>query len=90
MLQLVFPDKCVSYNTFLNDLATVLVPKIKEALQESSDVVSQNAAYRQFGKGNVTRWLKQRRLEPVSKRPGKIEYRISDLRLLQQRKQDYF
>ena len=64
MIQLTFPDKCVTY--------------------------SQNQAFKMFGQGNIRRWRQKGLVEPVSKRPGKIEYRISDLRLLQQRKQDYF
>ena len=43
-----------------------------------------------FGQGNIRRWREKGLVEPVSKRPGKIEYRVSDLRILQQRKQDYF
>jgi len=69
MIQLMFPDKCVTYSTFINDLATALVPKLMEAMENPSDLISQNKAF---------------------KRPGKIEYRLSDLRILQQRKQDYF
>jgi hypothetical protein len=43
-----------------------------------------------FGQGNIRRWREKGLVEPVSKRPGKIEYRVSDLRILQQRKQDGF
>ena len=43
-----------------------------------------------FGQGNIRRWREKGLVEPVSKCPGKIEYRVSDLRILQQRKQDYF
>lgn len=90
MMQLVFPDKCVTYQTFINDLATAMVPKLQEALKNPSDIVSQRQAYKLFGQGNVNRWRARGLLEPVSKRPGKIEYKLSDLRILQQRKQDYF
>lgn len=90
MFQLLFPDKCVTYETFINDLATALVPKVMQYMENPSDTISQRQAYKLFGKGNVMRWLRSQELNPVSKRPGKVEYRISDLRLLQQRKQDYF
>ena len=90
MIQLTFPDKCVTYKTFINDLATALVPKLMEAMENPSDVISQNKAFKMFGQGNIRRWREKGQLEPVSKRPGKIEYRMSDLRILQQRKQDYF
>ena len=87
---MVFPDKCVTYNTFINDLATALVPKLKEAMENPSDIISQNRAFQLFGQGNIRRWREKGLVEPVSKRPGKIEFRLSDLRILQQRKQDYF
>lgn len=90
MIQLLFPDKCVTYETFINDLATAIVPKVMEYMENPSDIISQRKAYQLFGKGNVMRWLRSQDLVPVSKRPGKVEYRISDLRSLQQRKQDYF
>lgn len=90
VIQIQFPDRMVTYETFINDLATALVPKIREAMRDKSDVISQREAYRRFGQGNVKRWLKTGVLEPVSKRPGKVEYRISDLQRLQARMQDYF
>lgn len=90
MFQLMFPDKCVTYDTFINDLATALVPKLKAAMENPSDIISQNQAFKKFGKGNILRWREKRLVEPLSKRPGKIEYRLSDLLILQQRKQDYF
>lgn len=90
MIQLMFPDKCVTYGTFINDLATALVPKILSAMENPSDIISQNQAFRLFGQGNIRRWRERGLVAPVSRRPGKIEYRVSDLRLLQQRKQDYF
>ena len=90
MIQLVFPDKCVTYETFINDLATAIVPKVMAYMENPSDIISQNMAFKLFGQGNIRRWRQKGLVEPVSKRPGKIEYRISDLRILQQRKQDYF
>ena len=90
MIQLAFPDKCVTFDTFINILATALAPKLKELLENPSDIISHNQAFKIFGQGNIRRWREKGLLEPVSKRPGKIEYRLSDLRILQQRKQDYF
>ena len=90
MLQLMFADKCVTYETFINDLATALAPKLKELEENPSDIISQNKAFKMFGQGNILRWRRPGLLKPVSKRPGKIEYRLSELRLLQQRPQDYF
>lgn len=89
MLQLVFPDKCVSYETFIEDLSNSLVPKVVNALRMDNDIVSQREAYRKFGEGNVRRWISKGLLEPLSKRPGKIEYKLTDLVILQNRPQDY-
>lgn len=88
-MELVFPDKCVSYDTFINDLATALVPQLMTALSFPGNIITQNEAYRLFGKANVIRWLREQRLSPVAKRPGRIEYRYTDLQQLQQRVQDY-
>ena len=89
MMEFNFPDKCVSYDTFIDDLSTALVPKLVDALSHPGGMISQNEAYRLFGKANVNRWLRQQRLFPVAKRPGKIEYRYTDLQVCQQRVQDY-
>ena len=56
MIQLTFPDKCVTYNTFVNDLATALVPKLLKAMENPSDLISQNQAFKIFGQGNIRRW----------------------------------
>lgn len=89
MLQIAFSDRCVTYDTFINDLTTALVPKLLEAMENPSDIISQRRAFKIFGEGNIRRWLRQGRLKPFSKRPGKIEYKLSSLRILQQRTQDY-
>ena len=71
--------------------APELEQRIQKELEENpSDIISQNKAFKLFGQGNVLRWRQKGMLKPVSKRPGKIEYRLSELRLLQQRPQDYF
>ena len=82
-----FPDKCVLYSTFLNDVAAKVVHMIK---QDSNDpeFISQNKAFQMFGRGNVERWRKQGKVLAY-KRPGKVEYRTADLRLLQRIQQDY-
>ena len=78
-----FADKCVPYEVFVVALQT-------DTLRMPSDIVSQNKAFKLFGEGNVRRWVKEEKLVPVSKRPGKIEYRVFDLKRLQERQQDYF
>ena len=84
-----FADKLVPYEVFVKDLARELTAQTSEALRVPNSILSQNQAYKLFGAGNVRRWLKEGRLIPVSKRPGKIEYNIFDLKRLQERQQDY-
>ena len=78
---------CVKYSTFLNDVAARVVHLLK---QDASDpeFISQNKAFAMFGRGNVERWRKQGKVTAY-KRPGKVEYRTADLRLLQRIQQDY-
>ena len=85
-----FADKMVPYEVFIKDLAREIVAQTTEALREPNDIVSQNKAFKLFGQGNIRRWVKEGKLTPVSKRPGKIEYRIFDLKRLQEHQQDYF
>lgn len=88
MMQISFPDRMVSYETFMNDLAQRLAKAIREQ-RAMPEYVSQRKAYALFGRGNVDRWRKQGRIQPC-KRPGKVEYRTSELQLLQRTQQDYF
>lgn len=83
-----FPDKVVSYDTFMNDLSSRIVRKMQHALADPK-TVSQRKAYSIFGRANVDRWRREGRIRPC-KRPGKVEYCMADLRLLQQTQQDYF
>ena len=83
-----FPDKVVSYDTFMDDLSSRIVRKIQRA-DADPETVSQRKAYSIFGRANVDRWRREGRIHPC-KRPGKVEYNMADLRLLQQTQQDYF
>lgn len=87
MMQLQFSDRMVSYTTFVNDVAARLASMIAES-RADPEVISQREAYRIFGRGNVDRWRRQGRISPC-KRPGKVEYVTSELRLLQRTQQDY-
>lgn len=83
-----FRDHLIPYNTFIDDIAAKIVKLIKS---DSSDpeYVSQRKAYEMFGRKNVERWRREGKVEPC-KRPGKVEYKTVELRLLQRVKQDYF
>lgn len=83
-----FANKVVPYETFLMDIASIVVHQLKE---DSADpeYISQRKAFQIFGRRNVERWRKLNLITAIQ-RPGKIEYKTSDLRLLQRRPQDYF
>lgn len=83
-----FPDRCVSYDTFMDDLTARIVHRLGKTAGDP-ETVSQRKAYAIFGRANVDRWRREGRVQPC-KRPGKVEYRTADLRLLQQTQQDYF
>jgi hypothetical protein len=88
MFSLDFSDKQVAYSTFVNDIAATVVKMLSES-RNDAEFISQRRAYAMFGRGNVDRWRRQGKIEPF-KRPGKIEYRTAELRILQRVKQDYF
>lgn len=82
-----FADKAVAYDTFLNDLAARLLGMMKQQ-RNDPEYVSQRTAYKMFGRANVQRWVQAGKLHP-SKRPGKVEYPMRELRLQQAVQQDY-
>lgn len=88
MRTLDFSDMSVTYDTFVRDVATSVVRMLSE-VRNDPEFISQRQAYTIFGRGNVDRWRRQGKIEPC-KRPGKVEYRTSELRALQSKKQDYF
>lgn len=88
MTFLQFADKSVPYGVFVKDVAAEVVHLLKKDGADP-DYVSQRKAFEMFGRRNVERWRKQGKVSPC-KRPGKMEYRTADLRLLQRTQQDYF
>ena len=88
MLTIDFPDKSVTYDTFVRDVASSVVRMLSDTHNDPV-FVSQRKAYAMFGRGNVDRWRKQGKITPC-KRPGKVEYRTIELRTLQRLQQDYF
>ena len=88
MLTIDFPDKSVTYDTFVRDVASSVVRMLADT-HNDPEMVSRRNAYAMFGRGNVDRWRKQGKITPC-KRPGKVEYRTIELRTLQRLQQDYF
>lgn len=87
MALLQFLDHLIPYETFLNDLASRVVALLKND-NDDPEYISQRKAYEIFGRRNIERWRRQGKVEPI-KRPGKVEYRTSELRMLQRTVQDY-
>ena len=88
MLTLDFSDKSVTYATFVREVASEVVRMLKEQ-RDDPEMVSQRKAYAMFGRGNVDRWRRQGKVTPC-KRPGKVEYFVTELRKAQRTQQDYF
>lgn len=88
MKMLEFADRLVTYEDFTNDLAARITNMI-ETGRVDPEFISQRTAFKIFGRRNVERWRREGKIIPC-KRPGKVEYRTSDLRLLQRIVQDYF
>ncbi len=86
MTTIQFSDRAVTYGTFLNDLADAVAERMRRGEPE---YISQNEAFRRFGRANVTRWRDTGKIEPC-KRIQKLEYKVSELQRLQDTKQDYF
>ncbi len=82
-----FKDHMVSYKTLVKDLASAVVSMMQND-QKDPTYVSQRMAYKMFGRGNVERWRREGKIEPCF-RPGKVEYKTSELRFLQRVNQDY-
>lgn len=83
-----FSDMIVPYERFITDVAA-RVAKCLKSDNNDPEYVSQRKAYEMFGRANVERWRKQGKVSAF-KRPGKVEYRTADLRMLQRVQQDYF
>lgn len=83
-----FSDHLIPYNTFLDDVAKRVVRLLKND-DKDPEFISQRMAFKMFGRCNVERWRREGKVEPC-KRPGRLEYKTAELRLLQRVKQDYF
>lgn len=87
-MNIIFTDKTVPYAIFVQDVANA-VARVLDRQRNDPEVISQRKAYAIFGRGNVDRWRRQGMIIPY-KRPGKVEYRMADLRALQNNRQDNF
>ncbi len=89
-IQIIVDDKYMQSEDFFKLVAKEMAIQLLELKRSPSDIISQRKAFAEFGKGNVLRWRRTGRLEVFAKRPGKVEYKRSDLLKLQHCQQDYF
>lgn len=82
-----FSDRVVPYGVFISDLADALAERMRRS--DKAEYISQNEAFRRFGRANVRRWRDSGMIEPC-RRLQKLEYKVSELRRLQENRQDYF
>lgn len=82
-----FSDKSVPYGVLVNDIADAVAERIRK--RDEPEYISQNEAFRRFGRANVKRWKTTGKIEPC-KRTQKLEYKLSELQRLKDAKQDYF
>lgn len=75
------------YDDFVDDLATKMAEHSTKT--DKREFVSQRKACQMFGRRNVERWRRDGKIR-FYKRPGKVEYKIADLRRLFNTEQDYF
>jgi len=60
----------------------------KHHITEEPDFVSQNQAFKRFGRANVERWIKELKVQRY-KRPGRIELKLAQLTRAAETIQDY-
>ncbi len=77
----------VSYDRFLSDLAKQMVSLIRQE-EQHPEYLSQQQAYRLFGRANVQRWRRAGLLR-IIRRPGKLQLSYDQLHRLYHNPQDY-
>ncbi len=86
-MTIAFTDMEVSYDKFINDVASRMVAIMREEARKP-EFVSQREASRLFGRANVERWRDRGLVKPI-KRPGRMDYRYTDLQRQYTQEQDY-
>lgn len=86
--ELQFFDKSVTFEQFVNDLATRIALKMVQ-IEKGQLEISQAKAYKMFGRADVERWIKSGKLQPCRVSPGKKRYKLTDLQKLASIQQNY-
>lgn len=77
-LECLFADKSVTYEQFIDELATRLAVKIQQ-VENGEMEISKNKAYKMYGRAEVDRWIKSGKLKPSRVTPGMTKYKVGDL-----------
>lgn len=83
-----FVDQTVTYEQFVNELATKIALKIHQ-VEKGQLEISQAKAFKMYGRADVERWVKSGKLQPSRISPGKKRYRLIDLQKLADIQQNY-
>ncbi len=83
-----FVDQTVTYEQFVNELATRIALKIHQ-VEKGQLEISQAKAFKMYGRADVERWIKSGKLKPSRISPGKKRYRLIDLQKLADIQQNY-
>ncbi|UKI45886.1 MAG: hypothetical protein L6V92_10535 [Phocaeicola vulgatus] len=83
-----FVDQTVTYEQFVNELATRIALKIHQ-VEKGQLEISQAKAFKMYGRADVERWVKSGKLQPSRISPGKKRYRLIDLQKLADIQQNY-
>lgn len=86
-LECLFADKSVTYEQFIDELATRLAEKMS-MVENGGMEISKNKAYKMCGRADVDRWIKSGKLEPCRVTPGKTLFKVADLHALANVKQN--
>lgn len=87
VVQIQFSDKMMPFSTFIGAIRNVVREEVANAVG-INDSISQNKAFRKYGKARVLHWLKDGLVQP-SKTRGKLLYKVSELEACKMRIQDY-
>ena len=83
-----FVDQTVTYEQFVNELATRIALKIHQ-VEKGQLEISQAKAFKMYGRADVERWVKSGKLQLSRISPGKKRYRLIDLQKLADIQQNY-
>jgi hypothetical protein len=86
--EMIFADKTVTYDQFVNELAIKIALKIHQ-VEKGQLEISQAKAFKMFGRADVERWIKKGLVKPCRVSPGKKRYRLVDLQKLANIQQNY-